>query len=652
MPLALGLSSAPVAAQWTAGGVRLCQSGCTGGLPRTLAGRSVVSDGSGGAYVVWRISSPTTAQDIYLQRITATGLIAAGWPVEGLPIAALDSEQGSANLAGDGEGGVLIVWRDARSGSDGYDVYAQRVLANGSIAPGWPLNGAPVSRAHRSQDLPAIAPDGNGGAYVAWYDERDYNANAQDAYAQHLTAGGTVAAGWPENGLPVCVDPAGQVPWSVVPDGSGGAVVVWADGRNGTLATYAQRLLADGTIAPGWVPNGVLVIGQVTRGGAVADGAGGFYAAAASLDPVYFDDKEYFVQRFTFAGTRAPGWPEGGLRVCGAPQLRTALRISQDGVGGALLTWWDERVSLEIYASRVVPEGTVASGWAADGALVSDPSPTYAEFDSDIDHDGGGGAYVVWRREDSTGDPNFVQHVTAGGVVAPGWPAYGVRLSPSDSQYDPRITSDGRGGAIVAWDEQQSRSGVWAQRFVMDGVVAAQVSLASVQALPDEVRLVWHTSEAISFHATVERRREITEWRPVGRVDADGAGRIEYRDREVAAGERYAYRLAYTDEGTERYTAEAWVGVPRALTLALEGLRPNPAVRDLNLSFTLPSAAPARLEILDAGGRRVVEREVGSLGPGRHLFALGAGSRLAPGMYWIRITQAGSSILARGAVIR
>jgi hypothetical protein len=526
-----------------------------------------------------------------------------------LPIVALDNLQGSVDLVGDGEGGVLITWRDARSGSDGLDVYAQRILGNGSIAPGWPPNGAPVSRAPRSQNLPAIAPDGNGGAYVAWYDERDYNANAQDAYAQHLTAGGTVAAGWPENVLPVCIDPAGQAPWSVVPDGSGGVVVVWADSRNGTLATYAQRLLADGSIAPGWAPNGVLVIGQVTRGGAVADGAGGFYAAAASLDATYFDDKEYYVQRFTFAGARAPGWPEGGLRVCGAPGLRTALRISRDGVGGALLTWWDERVSLDVYASRVVPGGAVAPGWPADGVLVSDPSPTYAEFDSDIDHDGGGGAYVVWRRQDSTGNPNFVQHLTAGGVVAPGWPAYGLRLSPGVSQFDPRITSDGKGGAIAAWDEGAfARRGVWAQRFVMDGVVAAQVSLVSAQALPDEVRLVWHTSDATSFHATVERRSEVTEWRPIGSVDADGAGRIEYRDRHVVAGERYAYRLAYADEGGERHTVETWVSVPRALALALEGLRPNPAVRDLNVSFTLPSAAPARLEILDAGGRRVIER--------------------------------------------
>jgi len=370
------------------------------------------------------------------------------------------------------------------------------------------------------------------------------------------------------------------------------------------------------------------------------------------LDPEFFDDQEYYVQRFTFAGARATGWPEGGLRVCGAPRYRAGLRISTDGVGGALLTWWDERAfGSDIYASRVVPEGALAPGWAVDGVRVSDPAGAY-EFYPDIAPDGAGGAYLVWRRE-AVDFPNFVQHLTAGGGVAPGWPAYGVRLmATSQGQYDPRIASDGRGGAIVAWDEQLSRRGIWAQRFVMDGVVAVQVSLVSAAAQPDRVRLVWHVADALSFQATVERRGEIGDVRRLGEVTADGTGRIEYEDRDVVPGERYAYRLAYSEEGIERRTAETWAEVPRALALTLEGLRPNPAVRDLNVSFTLPNGAPARLELLDASGRRVIEREVGSLEAGRHLFRLGEGVGIAPGIYWLRLTQAGRSLLARGAVIR
>ena len=652
--VALALVAVPAAAQWAPSGVHLCQSGCTGDLPH------IAGDGAGGAFVAWRDYSnrAATDADVYLQRITATGAIAPGWPPGGLPVSVERGYQAPSGIQLDGQDGVLIVWPDFRNGGTGgtsQDIYAQRTLIDGSIAPGWPVNGAPVSRAPGYQDFPLIVPDGVGGAYMAWDDERDYPTRNTDVYAQHLTANGTVAAGWPENGLPVCTDPAGQFPWGMIPDDDGGVVVVWADARNGIFTTYAQRLRADGTIAPGWVENGVLVVNQVARGGAVADHAGGFYAGAASLDPVYYDDAEYYVQRFTFAGTRASGWPAGGLRVCAASGVRTGLQMTEDGLGGTLLVWQDERLLFgggEIYAAGVLPEAALAPGWTADGVLVSDPAGPGFEYDPDIAPDGAGGAYVVWRGESSAGFLAFVQHLTARGAVASGWPAYGVRLSPTEGQFDTRIASDGEGGAIVAWKEQQTRRGIWAQRFVMDGIVAAQVSLVSAQAGPDRVMLVWHVAEALSFRGTVERRSQGTDWQPLGAASADGTGRIEYEDRAVEAGERYAYRLAYFEDGAERRTAETWVEVPRMLVFALEGLRPNPAVREITAAFTLPSAAPATLELLDLAGRRVSGSEVGSLGPGHHALRLDVGPQLAPGVYWLRLTQGEKALTARGVVVR
>jgi hypothetical protein len=322
-----------------------------------------------------------------------------------------------------------------------------------------------------------------------------------------------------------------------------------------------------------------------------------------------------------------------------------------------LLTWYDYRPSLggsEIFAARVLPEGVLAPGWTVDGTRVSDAAAPGAEFEPDIAPDGAGGAYVVWRRE-YNGDPNFVQHLTPSGGVAAGWPAYGVRLAPSSSQFHSRIGSDGQGGAIATWeeaDEQLSRRGVWAQRFVMDGVVPVLVSLASVEAGPDRVVIAWHVAETLTFRATVERRSQGADWRPLAEVSADGTGRIEYEDRAVRAGERYGYRLAYLEAGAERRTTETWVEVPHSLVLALDGLRPNPSVRELTVSFTLPNEAPATLELLDLAGRRVSERQVGSLGAGRHALRLEEGPRLAPGVYWLRLTQDGRALTARVVVVR
>ena len=186
----------------------------------------------------------------------------------------------------------------------------------------------------------------------------------------------------------------------------------------------------------------------------------------------------------------------------------------------------------------------------------------------------------------------------------------------------------------------------------MDGVVAAQVALVSATAEPDQVVLMWHVGGALSFTATVERRGERSDWQPLAALSADGTGRIAYEDRAVEPGERYAYRLAYTEDGSERWSVESWVEVPHALVFSLEGLRPNPAAGELTVSFTLPSATPATLELLDVSGRRLLSREVGALGIGHHRLRLDAGLRIAPGIYWLRLTQGGRSHLVRGVTLR
>ena len=131
----------------------------------------------------------------------------------------------------------------------------------------------------------------------------------------------------------------------------------------------------------------------------------------------------------------------------------------------------------------------------------------------------------------------------------------------------------------------------------------------------------------------------------------DGGGRLEYEDRDVSPGTRYGYRLAYVDEGTDRWTSETWVGVPR-LELSLRGFQPNPSSGTPTVAFVLAEPSPARLEVYDVAGRRVASREVGGLGVGQHEVRLDAGARLAAGVYAIRLVQNGRALTARGVVTR
>jgi len=427
---------------------------------------------------------------------------------------------------------------------------------------------------------------------------------------------------------------------------------VWSDTRNNpgqTGEAFGAHMHGDGTLAAGWNVNGNLLAPGQPHRGICEDGDGGFYLWTTVPGPVA-GDYDYFLRRFQADGTLAPGWPAGGLVVCDAIGDRTGLNLVPDGFGGVLATWYEYRGGGdEVYALRVLPNATLAPSWTVNGTTVSDPARQTSDDTPFVAADERGGAYIVWNENDGA----EVQHLTANGQVAPGWPVGGLRVSTFPSQFDAHIAPDGEGGAIVAWNEGCcGHVGIFAQRYVMDGIVATQLSLVSASAEPDRVRLEWLGADAADLVATVYRRSESTAWASLARVSADGTGHLRYEDREVKAGERYAYRLGYTEDDQEQFTAETWVEVPAALELALNGFRPNPAVGVPTIAFTLPRSAPGRLELFDLAGRRVAERDLGSLPAGRHNVRFDLDGDLAPGAYTMRITHAGQAIRARGVIVR
>ena len=187
--------------------------------------------------------------------------------------------------------------------------------------------------------------------------------------------------------------------------------------------------------------------------------------------------------------------------------------------------------------------------------------------------------------------------------------------------------------------------------FTLDVPTPVLVSLVSVEAEPGRVRLTWHVADGRATVATVSRSTTAGDWQAIASVTPDGSGMLTYEDEEVLAGTRYGYRLGVSVDGSQEFLGETWVDVPR-IDLALAGLRPNPAEQGPTIAFTLPDAAPARLEVVDVTGRRVFEREVGALGAGSHLVDLATRRPLPVGMYLIRLTRGEHSLTARGVVTR
>ncbi|MBI5711007.1 MAG: hypothetical protein HZC42_12015 [Candidatus Eisenbacteria bacterium] len=633
---------------WTPNGVALSRALYDETNPQ------IAPDGSGGAYVAWTDDRADPYRDIYLQHVTASGEIAPGWPANGLLICDARRAQFPESITPDDSGGVLMTWIDNRK--DTGDIYIQRVTASGALAPGWPACGVPACAASGQQGASNVASDGAGGAFVGWTDFRGNTA----AYLQHVLGSGVIAPGWPVDGRPLAPTSPYSNAAEVLADGSGGVFVGWTRFLDAT-ATWAQAVLQhltfSGEVAAGWPAEGV-VLCTVPQGpgltALVSDGAGGAYA-------VWDDwrrgatqaDFDIYAQRVTASGVLAPGWPADGLPLCTASNTQWASVACPDGQGGLIAAWVDYRAVYyaAAYAIRVGPDGQRLPGWPENGLRVS----TAYGFQSDLGlaTDGQGGAYVSFTNLVDYYKV-YAQHLGASGLPAPGWTAEGTPLAstPSEQQH-PVIVPDGSGGAIVSWDDGRDDLtwyDIYAQKLVPDGPVPVNLSLASVEATPTAVTLRWFAGAGASLTATVYRRDSQTDWLRLGTVSADGTGNLVFADRTVAAGTRYAYRLGIGAGTSEAFTAETWVEVPAGYRLALAGLRPNPATGPLQVSFSLPDGSPAMLELLDVAGRRIAAREVGSLGPGQHLMRLE--EQVPVGLYWLRLRRGGRSLTARAAVTR
>jgi hypothetical protein len=266
-----------------------------------------------------------------------------------------------------------------------------------------------------------------------------------------------------------------------------------------------------------------------------------------------------------------------------------------------------------------------------------------------------GGAYVVASVETSFFD-DWVTHLLGTGSVAPGWIPGGQKADDSPTKSDsapPAIAADDRGGAFATFEQQFPGSkGIVVQHLGGDVPVAATASLVAADASSDHVALDWFVAGGSVTSATVERHVESGGWEQLGTIIPDGTGHLRYDDRGVTPGTRYAYRLSYGGGSVLAHSTETWVNVPLRARFALAGAIPNPAPgRNLRVTFSLPSAQPARLELYDLTGRLVSAREVGALGTGEHSLQLFADGHVSAGMYWLRLSQATRRATVRIAVV-
>jgi hypothetical protein len=91
--------------------------------------------------------------------------------------------QFSPYLVLDSQGGVIITWEDQRLSGVNNDIFATRLLIDGTLAPGWTMDGDALCTAAGKQYYPTIAADATGGAFITWQDGR---TGTFDVYATRV----------------------------------------------------------------------------------------------------------------------------------------------------------------------------------------------------------------------------------------------------------------------------------------------------------------------------------------------------------------------------------------------------------------------------------------------------------------------------------
>lgn len=330
---------------------------------------AIITDGFGGFIVVWNDARSGTG-DIYAQRYDAVGV--AQWAAGGVPANSSVLAQTVPVLVSDGDGGAIIAWLDNRSGT--VDVYAQRINAQGAVQ--WAAAGVALSTVAGNDQRVSICSDENGGAVIAWSE-----AAGGFVRAQRLDALGV--SQWTAGGVALSSTTiAGVSTVSILKD-SGGAFVAWTS----NFDTYVQRINSAGVLQWGATAVNLGIVSSVAAPSLATDGAGGvFVAHRASNIPT--------VRRILTGGTFA--W--AAVSLSGAGNLGNVTAVSDEALGAIIV--WSETTPNRVRGQRV--DSTGAAQWNT-GSPVNFVTAANPVRECRAVSDAVGGAFFAWYQDVGSG---------------------------------------------------------------------------------------------------------------------------------------------------------------------------------------------------------------------------------------------------------
>lgn len=322
-----------------------------------------------------------------------------------------------------------------------------------------------IANANGDQVVPQIAATRDGGCYIGWFDQR---SGSYEVRLQRLDARGV--AQWAPSGLVISSQPQSTslVGWSLIADRDDHCVLAFTDTRAGSdLDVYAYRI--DPTGAPVWGANGVTLSSNADYEAnpvvcEASDGDFVFVWPNSGLGTLQ-------MQRLDRQGT--PRFAGDGIRIPGDPGAAPAFaRVVAADQGAVIVSW--VRTFTFIGNKHVHAQKFDASGRALwnNGTRIAvfDQASVPIAHEPRLLSDGAGGAILAWHFATGSLFNARVQRLLSTGAEA--FPHNGVSLS-SASSFDPSIVwLEGRQEVLAVFNERnatQSRWGITAQKVDASG---------------------------------------------------------------------------------------------------------------------------------------------------------------------------------------
>ncbi len=286
----------------------------------------------------------------------------------------------------------------------------------------------------------------------------------------------------------------------------------------------------------------------------------------------------------------------------------TPVRVSQSPVGHD--DWLPE--------VAVAPDGQVACAWYdwrdSPAGTAGGQSNVYLALSDD--------AGATWSEQGSLSDARSA------------WSSTQSNIMPNQGDYIALI--DTYEGLAACWSDGRDGN----PNVYMEWIASNRPVPLHVAADTSGVDLTWFMDRTPGTTAALYRQvNDAAAPDSITTLTLDANRHLHYFDADVTLGSTYRYMLGVVTGGIERLYPPVVVRIalPAPPRLAIAGTVPSPARRDSRIVFSLAGSAPATLTLLDVTGRKVLTRPV----TGTNSFSLSEAGSIRPGVYLVRIEQAG-----------